>query len=76
MITLNDKLEYMLQNSNMMIFKKDGSVQISTDEEQTLEDTYILDAILDLKALLAYVRKENPALYMKGITNDMLIKYT
>jgi len=59
----------------MLVFDKDDLAVALMISDEACEG-YPITISADLELVLAYIRAKEPALYMKGITSDMLIKYT
>lgn len=66
---------YTILDDTLVITKEDIHTKIAIDKGE-LEPVYTLEAMVDIAELLAYIRKEDPALYMKGVTTDMIREYT
>ena len=64
------KQVYNIIGTTLYVLKVADNVIFGT--ERTLD----LESIIDLPTLLASIREQEPELYMRGVTSDMLLKYT
>lgn len=62
------------QYLNVELDKKSSANDVIQAIKKQLQEPQTVT--IDVEAFLAKVREDNPKLYMRGVTSDMLIKYT
>lgn len=64
----------------LMILKVNDKLTLKTldmdSDTKVIEPIYDIVEIQDLATVLAEIRETNPALYMRGVTTDMIVEYT
>jgi len=64
----------IIEHDRLTLLDDNLAVALAIDDGAC--EGYPVRVSINLERLLAYIREEDPALYMKGVTTDMLRDYT